>query len=129
MTDFIKGDDWTQTTLFPDQLDDYIAEDSLVQVIDVFVSGMVLGNLGFKTVPAIKGRPAYHPSVMLKIYIYGYLNRIQSSRRVTRWQHEATLEAMETRFSENPDMMTARKSTVEHPFGTIKSWMGQHTFR
>ena len=84
MTDFIKGEDRTQGTLFPDQLDDYIAEDSLVRVIDVFVSGMELGNLGFKTVPKVKGRPAYHPAVMLKIYIYGYLNRIQSSRRLER---------------------------------------------
>ncbi len=84
MTDFIKGEDRTQATLFPDQLDDYIAEDSLVRVIDVFVSEMELGGLGFKTVPAIKGRPAYHPAVMLKIYIYGYLNRIQSSRRLER---------------------------------------------
>ena len=84
MTDFIKGDDRMQATLFPDQLDDYISEDSLVRVIDIFVGGIELGGLGFKTVPEVKGRPAYHPAVMLKIYIYGYLNRIQSSRRLER---------------------------------------------
>ena len=84
MTDFIKGEDRSQSTLFPDQLDDYVVEDSLVRVIDFFVDEMELGDLGFKTVPEIKGRPAYHPAVMLKIYIYGYLNRIQSSRRLER---------------------------------------------
>lgn len=84
MTDFIVGDDRTQATLFPDQLDDYITEDNLVRVIDAFVSRIELGDLGFKTIPKIKGRPAYHPAVMLKIYIYGYLNRIQSSRRLER---------------------------------------------
>ena len=84
MTAFIEGDDRTQATLFPDQLDDYISEDSLVRVIDIFVGGIELGGLGFKTVPEVKGRPAYHPAVMLKIYIYGYLNRIQSSRRLER---------------------------------------------
>ena len=51
------------------------------------------------------------------------------SRRVTRWQHEATLEAMEARLAQNPEMMTIRKSTVEHPFGTIKSWMGATHFQ
>ncbi|MBL4603168.1 MAG: IS1182 family transposase [Emcibacteraceae bacterium] len=84
MTNFIEGEDRFQATLFPDQLDDYISEDSLVRVIDVFVEQMELGDLGFKTVPETKGRPAYHPAVMLKIYIYGYLNRIQSSRRLER---------------------------------------------
>ena len=84
MTDFIEGEDRSQATLFPDQLDDYIVEDNLVRVIDAFVEQLELGDLGFKTVPKVKGRPAYHPAVMLKIYIYGYLNRIQSSRRLER---------------------------------------------
>ena len=84
MTAFIEGEDRSQSTLFPDQLDDYIVEDSLVRVIDVFVNEMELGDLGFKVIPEVKGRPAYHPAVMLKIYIYGYLNRIQSSRRLER---------------------------------------------
>ena len=84
MTAFIEGDVRSQTTLFPDQLDDYIAPDNVVRVIDAFVNEMELGDLGFKVIPEIKGRPAYHPAVMLKIYIYGYLNRIQSSRRLER---------------------------------------------
>ena len=84
MSGFIKGEDRNQATLFPERLDDYIAEDSAVRVIDVFLDELDLSGLGFKTQPNDTGRPAYHPSTMLKIYVYGYLNRVQSSRRLER---------------------------------------------
>ena len=84
MTDFIEGENRNQATLFPERLDDYITEDNAVRVIDVFIDGIDLSNLGFKTVPAVTGRPAYHPSTMLKLYVYGYLNRVQSTRRLER---------------------------------------------
>ncbi len=84
MTGFIEGECRTQATLFPERLDDYIAESSPVRVIDVFVDELDLGVLGFRTVPEDTGRSPYHPATLLKIYIYGYLNRIQSSRRLER---------------------------------------------
>lgn len=84
MTDFIEGENRTQATLFPERLDDYIAEDNAVRVIDVFIDGIDLSGLGFKTVPEETGRPGYHPATMLKLYVYGYLNRVQSSRRLER---------------------------------------------
>ena len=74
----------TQATLFPERLDDYIAEESAVRVIDVFINDLDISGLGFKTEPNDTGRPAYHPSTMLKTYVYGYLNRVQSSRRLER---------------------------------------------
>jgi len=82
MSGFIQGEDRLQATLFPERLDDYIAEDSAVRVIDVFLDDLDLSGLGFKTVPNDTGRPAYHPSTMLKLFVYGYLNRVQSSRRL-----------------------------------------------
>jgi transposase len=85
MKRFIQGEDRTQATMFPELLDDYVAETNPVRVVDVFVDELDLGQLGFEGVePAETGRPAYHPAVLLKIYIYGYLNRIQSSRRLER---------------------------------------------
>jgi transposase len=84
MSGFIEGEDRTQATLFPERLDDYIAEESAVRVIDVFIDDLDISGLGFKTEPNDTGRPAYHPSTMLKIYVYGYLNRVQSSRRLER---------------------------------------------
>jgi transposase len=85
MKRFIEGEERTQSVLFPDRLEDWIAEDNPVRVIDVFVDGMDLGVLGFeRNLPAATGRPGYHPGTLLKIYIYGYLNRIQSSRRLEK---------------------------------------------
>ena len=84
MTGFIEGEARLQATLFPEVLDDYITEENPVRVIDVFVDNLDLSGLGFKTESAHTGRPAYHPSTMLKLFIYGYLNRIQSSRRLER---------------------------------------------
>ena len=84
MSGFIEGEDRHQATLFPERLDDYIAEDSAVRVIDVFVDDLDLSGLGFKTEPEVTGRPGYHPATLLKLFIYGYLNRVQSSRRLER---------------------------------------------
>ena len=84
MSGFIQGEGRSQATLFPERLDDYVAEDSSVRVIDVFLDDLDLSGLGFKTEPNDTGRPAYHPSTMLKLFVYGYLNRIQSSRRLER---------------------------------------------
>ena len=85
MKRFIEGTDRNQGTLFPEQLDDWVGEDNPVRVIDVFVDGLDLVDLGFARVdPRSTGRPGYHPSALLKLYIYGYLNRVQSSRRLER---------------------------------------------
>jgi transposase len=82
MRRFVEGIDRGQTTLFPECLEDWIGEDNPVRVIDVFVDELDLAELGFGGVdPEATGRPSYHPSVLLKLYIYGYLNRVQSSRR------------------------------------------------
>src|SRR3546814_15885361 len=72
-----------QGTLFPDHLEDFVGEDNAVRVIDAFIDALDLVDLGFEgAVPATTGRPGYHPAVLLKIYVYGYLNRIHSSRRL-----------------------------------------------
>jgi transposase len=85
MARYVEGSDRQQVTLLPECLDDYIAEDNPVRVVEAFVSELDLEALGFERMtPAATGRPAYHPSVLLKIYIYGYLNRIASSRRLER---------------------------------------------
>jgi len=85
MKRFVEGTDRGQSTLLPDCLEDWICEDNPVRVIDVFVDGLDLDELRFSGVdPEATGRPSYHPSVLLKLYIYGYLNRVQSSRRLER---------------------------------------------
>lgn len=85
MKRFVEGLDRGQSTLFPASLDDYVTEDNPVRAVDVFVDGLDLDTLGFVGVqPLETGRPGYHPGVMLKLYIYGYLNRVPSSRRLER---------------------------------------------
>jgi len=84
MTSFIVGESRHQATLLPDRLDDSISEENPIRIIDVFIDELDLGYLGFKTIPEIRGRPAYDPATLLKIYVYGYLNRVQSSRRLER---------------------------------------------
>jgi len=84
MSGFIEGEDRTQATLFPERIDDYIAEDSAVRVVDVFIDDLDISGLGFKAEPSATGRPGYHPKTMLKLYVYGYLNQEQSSRRLER---------------------------------------------
>ena len=88
MKRFIEGENRSQTTLFPESLDDYIAEDNAIRVVDAFVNKLDFRDLGFtRAEPSATGRPGYHPATMLKIYVYGYLNRIQSSRRLERESH------------------------------------------
>src|SRR4029450_9386431 len=106
MKRFVEGVDRGQRTLFPDCLEDWIAEDNPVRVIDVFVDALDLGDLGFGGVdPEATGRPSYHPSVLLKLYIYGYLNRVQSSRRLER-QEGRNVETMWLTGRPAPDHKT-----------------------
>ena len=85
MVGFVAGTDRGQITLFPARLDDYVVEDNPVRAVDVFVDNLDLGKLGFIRVqPLDMGRPGYDPRMMLKLYIYGYLNRVPSSRRLER---------------------------------------------
>ena len=88
MKRFIEGQSRSQTTLLPESLDEYIAEDNAIRFIDAFVNRKDLLELGFERAePAPTGRPGYHPAVLLKLYVYGYMNRIQSSRRLERESH------------------------------------------
>jgi transposase len=106
MKRFIQGVDRTQGILLPEQLDDYISENNPVRVIDVFVDELDLAKLGFEgTTPATTGRPAYHPSALLKIYVYGYLNRIHSSRRLER-EAQRNVELMWLTARLTPDFKT-----------------------
>ncbi len=85
MKRFVEGIDRRQSTMFPEQLEDWVRDDNPVRVVDVFVDALDLGGLGFvRVAPRATGRPGYHPSALLKLYIYGYLNRVQSSRRLER---------------------------------------------
>lgn len=106
MKRFIEGEDRTQVTLLPACLDDYAGPDNPVRVIEAFVEQLDLCALGFEgAAPAATGRPAYHPAVLLKIYIYGYLNRIQSSRRLER-EAQRNLELMWLSGHLMPDFKT-----------------------
>jgi len=85
MKRYIEGVERDQGTLFPEHLEDWVGEDNPVRVIDVFVDDLDLRGLGFERAePEATGRPGYHPSILLKLYVYGYLNRVQSSRRLER---------------------------------------------
>jgi transposase len=85
MKRFVEGEDRRQTVLLPDCIEDYVSEENPVRVVEAFVAALDLAELGFEgVVPERTGRPGYHPATLLKIYIYGYLNRIQSSRRLER---------------------------------------------
>jgi transposase len=109
MKRYVEGQDRSQATLFPERLDDYIAEDNPVRVIDVFVDELDLAELGFEGMePEATGRPAYHPATLLKIYIYGYLNRIQSSRRLER-EAQRNVEVVWLTGKLMPDFKTIAK--------------------
>jgi transposase len=106
MKRFIEGENRGQGTLLPELLDDYVAEDNPVRVVDVFVDELDVALLGLTRVqPAKTGRPAYHPAVLLKFYIYGYLKRIQSSRRLERKAHR-NVELMWLTQRSVPDFKT-----------------------
>jgi transposase len=106
MKRFIEGADRTQVSLLPDCVDDYVGTDNPVRVIEAFVEQLDLREMGFESVdPEVTGRPAYHPSVLLKIYIYGYLNRVQSSRRLEQ-ETQRNLELMWLTGRLMPDFKT-----------------------
>lgn len=108
MKRFIQGEHRGQSTLLPESLDDYVSDTNPVRIVDVFVDELDLVNLGFEgAVPADTGRPAYHPDALLKIYIYGYgyLNRIQSSRRLER-EAQRNVELMGLTGRLMPDFKT-----------------------
>jgi transposase len=106
MKRFIEGNDRAQVTLLPACLEDYVKAENPVRVVAVFVDGLDLGALGFVGVdPAATGRPSYHPAVLLKLYIYGYLNRIQSSRRLER-EAQRNVELMWLTGRLTPDFKT-----------------------
>jgi transposase len=106
MAGFVEGADRGQSTLLPAMLDDYVTADNPVRAIDVFVGGLDLGKLGFSRVqPLATGRPGYHPGTMLKLYIYGYLNRVPSSRRLER-ECQRNIELMWLTGQLAPDFKT-----------------------
>jgi len=105
MSGFIEGEDRNQATLFPERIDDYVAEDSPVRVVDVFIDDLDVSGLGFRTAPNATGRPSYHPKMMLKLYVYGYLNQVQSSRRLER-EAQRNVELMWLTGRLEPDFKT-----------------------
>jgi len=106
MKRFIEGEDRSQVTLLPECLDDYVGQDHPVRVVEAFVEQLDLRQMGFDgAAPAATGRPAYHPAVLLKLYIYGYLNRVQSSRRLER-EAQRNIELMWLTGRLTPDFKT-----------------------
>lgn len=105
MARFIEGRDRDQATLFPERLDEAIGADNPVRVVDVFIDALDLAELGFDVMPEATGRPGYHPATMLKIYLYGYLNQIQSSRRLER-ECQRNVEVMWLVGQLTPDFKT-----------------------
>ena len=106
MKRFVEGEDRRQATLLPDCLDDYVAPDNPVRIVEAFVDELDLAALGFAGMePEATGRPAYHPATLLKIYIYGYLNRVPSSRRLDR-ESQRNLELMWLIGRLRPDFKT-----------------------
>ncbi len=114
MSKFIEGDDRSQATLFPERLDDYVAEDNPVRVIDVFIDDLDISGLGFKAEPAATGRPGYDPRTLLKVYVYGYLNREQSSRRLEQ-AAQRNIEAMWLTGRLAPDFKTIADFRKDNP--------------
>jgi transposase len=106
MKRFVEGEDRRQGVLLPEFLDDYVSEENPVRVIDAFVEALDLGALGFEGVaPESTGRAAYHPGVLLKIYVYGYINQIASSRRLER-ESQRNVELMRLTGRLAPDFKT-----------------------
>jgi transposase len=106
MKRFVEGQDRSQLILLPDCLDDYVGEDNPVRIVDAFIDELDLAVLGFAgVVPEATGRPSYHPATLLKIYLYGYLNRVQSSRRLER-EAQRNIELMWLTGRLAPDFKT-----------------------
>jgi transposase len=113
MSCFIEGEDRWQQALLPSALEDYVDEDNAVRVVDAFVDELDLAALGFALVPATTGRPAYHPAMLLKLYVYGYLNRVQSSRRLER-EAQRNVELMWLTGKLAPDHKTIANFRKDH---------------
>jgi Transposase DDE domain/Transposase domain (DUF772) len=125
MKRFVAAADRGQSTLLPDCLDDFIDESNPVRVIDVFVDALDLAEMSFEGVePAATGRPSYHPSVLLKLYIYGYLNRVQSSRleeSVARY-----LSQLDTADRQEPtEALAAKVTRLTEKLTKLKQEMGK----
>src|SRR5271154_221023 len=106
MKRFVEGEDRRQGVLLPEYLDDYVSEENQVRVVDVFVDELNLLSLGFDgVVPEATGRPSYHPAMLLKLYIYGYLNQVSSSRRLER-EAQRNVEVMWLTGRLAPDFKT-----------------------
>jgi transposase len=127
MKRFIEGDDRNQRMLLPECLEEFVSEDNPVRVVDVFIDGLKLEQLGFDgALPAATGRPAYHPATLLKLYLYGYLNRVQSSRRLER-EAQRNLELMWLLGRLAPDFKTIadfRKSNGQAIGGVCREFVG-----
>lgn len=127
MANHIQGQGRHQVTLLPDALDDFVTEDNPVRVVDIFVDGLKLDSLGFRRVDAKRtGRPGYHPATLLKLYIYGYLNRIQSSRRLEKEAHR-NVELMWLLERLTPDFKTIadfRKDNGEGIRNACRAFIG-----
>ena len=103
MKRFVEGEDRRQGTLLPEYLEDYVSEENPVRVIDVFVDELDLQALGFAgVVPEVTGRPSYHPGLLLKIYVYSYINQIASTRRLERDRRHAGQAGPQARRHAHP---------------------------
>src|ERR1700733_5787677 len=110
---FVEGEDRRQQTLLPSSLEDYVGEDSAARVVDAFVDELDLAALGFEMIPAATGRPASHPATLLKLYVYGYLNRVPSSRRLER-EAQRNVELMWLTGKLAPDHKTIANFRKDH---------------
>jgi transposase len=111
---YIQGKNRHQTSIFPISLDEAIEEDNEVRLIDLFVDSLNLNDYGFKTFFKENGRPAYHPSVLLKLYIYGYMNKIRSSRDLEK-ETKRNIEVMWLLNSLSPDHNTISNFRRDNP--------------
>src|SRR5215468_819675 len=116
---FIEGQDRGQLILLPECLDDHVGEDNPVRVVEAFIDELDLAALGFAgVVPEATGRPLYHPATLVKIYLYGYLNRIASSRRL-ECEAQRNMELMWLTRRLMPDFKTIAdfRKDKARPFG------------
>ncbi|MFQ5917934.1 MAG: transposase, partial [Candidatus Binatia bacterium] len=112
---YIEGEDRKQTMLFPEVLEDYITEENAVRFIDVFIEGLDLSEMGFqKAIPKETGRPPYHPGDLLRLYVYGYLNRMRSSRQLER-EAGRNVELMWLMRKLRPDFKTIADFRRDNP--------------
>jgi len=123
MKRFVAGADRAQSTLLPESLGDWVDESNSVRVIDAFVYALNIAELGFEGVALHRyWTDACHACPIKAQCTTG------RERRITRWEHEEVVEAVQERLDKNPGAMRTRRETVEHPFGTIKMRMGATHF-